>query len=160
EIASLNPRNPFYTPAYVFARASLGEVPCAFVLQTERAVVSGCTGFLRGNFLTRTLEISSLPTVDEPDIFCDGVRSFWREQGIWDLWVESFASETRVIPVFTGELVRRERCEYVLDLDADNPLVNISNNHRRNISRARKTGLEIRRTSDAQACTSHVQLVN
>jgi hypothetical protein len=58
-LAALDPATLFYTPAYAAARAAVGEVPCVFVLEGGTGMVAGCLGFLRGNFLMRTLEISS-----------------------------------------------------------------------------------------------------
>jgi lipid II:glycine glycyltransferase (peptidoglycan interpeptide bridge formation enzyme) len=159
-ISSLNPGNPFYTSAYLKARASLGEVPCVFALGTDTDAIAGCTGFVRGNYFTRRLEITSLPALAEPDIFWGGLRRFCRDYGVWDLCLETFASAAASIPSLSGELGRRKRYEYVLDLTGETTLSHFRADHRRNIARARKAGLRLRRSAALEACRSHVQVLN
>ena len=158
-VASLNPHNPFYTAAYLQARALLGESPCAFTLTNDSGMICGCTGFLRGNSFNRALELASVPSFAEPEIFWDGLKRFCIDQGVLKLYVESFASVTASIPDYTELLSRRKRYEYLLDLQTDNPVDDISTNHRRNITRARKAGLTAHRTLEFDACTAHVELL-
>jgi len=157
-ISLLSPANPFYTRAYVSARASLGDIPCTFDLRTEAGIAAGCAGFLRGGFLQRSLEITSLPRLPAVDLFWEGLRDFCRKHSVWDLFVDSFGSEEAAIPCLAPEIRRRRRWEYILDLNQGD--VSVSNHHRRNIARAHKSDLRLRRTRDADAILSHANLVN
>ena len=158
-IASVSPENPFYTANYTHVRELLGELPCIFMLEKAGTVVCGCTGFLRGRYFNRTLEVASTPSLTDPEIFWDGLKQFCSDHGVWDLHVESFASRTVSVPNFKNSLARRQRYEFLLDLRADNPLDGMSTNHRRNINRARKAGVFIRRTNDPLACVTHMELL-
>ena len=64
---------------------------------------------------------------------------------VWHLQIDSFASRMSEIPYLAGELTRRPRVEYILDLQRENVLDGFSTQHRRNISRASKAGSTIRR---------------
>ena len=59
-----------------------------------------------------------------------------------------------------GELTRRRRREFVLDLRGEPPASRFASNHRRNIARARNQGLSLRRTREADACAVHDRLVH
>ena len=158
-VSNLSPYNPFYTGAYVNARASIGELPCVFTLQSGRAVVMGCTGFLRGNYFTRKLEVTSVPNVAAPEVFWEGVRRFCRTSGVWDLCLDSFASTRTTLPFFNGELTRRVRCEYILEVDPERVFGSLRADHRRKIRTSQRLGVELRRTSDLHACDAHTELL-
>ncbi|MGI8764911.1 MAG: GNAT family N-acetyltransferase, partial [Gemmatimonadaceae bacterium] len=53
---------------------------------------------------------------------------------------------------------RRARAEYVLNLQE--PLPRPSSNHKRNITRAQKAGVQVRRTRDRAALADHVNLMS
>ena len=116
--------------------------------------------FLSGWFLRRNLHIRSLPSLPEPETFWRGVMQSCRRLGVWGLQIDTYASPGAVIPQLPGELERRDRWEYALDLGCDNILDGVSTQHRRNISRASKAGLSICRTREASACTKHLELMD
>jgi hypothetical protein len=157
-IARVGPPTPFSTPAYAAARAAIGDTPCVLGLHDGADIVSGCMGFLRGGRLSRLLEITTVPFVTQPG-FWDGVRSFCQQQGVWELWVESFGAPVAEIPRLPGELSRRPRYEFVLDLAAPDPLARVSKHHRRNIARATRAGFRVGRTSEPSAARSHLRLI-
>jgi hypothetical protein len=159
-VAGLDPANPFYTASYAAARTAGGELPCVLVVQEGTKTITGCVGFLRGNALTRTLDIPSLPPVPQGGPFWDGLRSFCRQRGVWDVHLDTFASTGAAIPPLGGEIHRRTRREYLLDLTGRDPLSQASINHRRNIARANSAQLRIQRTRDPEACHTHVRLMN
>jgi lipid II:glycine glycyltransferase (peptidoglycan interpeptide bridge formation enzyme) len=86
---------------------------------------------------------------------------FCRKQGVTRLELNSFASAAASIPVWPGERSRRKRCEYVLDLGPSGTDLwkRLASNHARNIKRARKLGLEVRRTRESAACRIHADLM-
>lgn len=160
QVAACDPTNPFCTTEYVSASQSLAEEPCVIGLCRGDQVVSGCIGFLSGSFLRRSLVIHSLPGVPSPETFWRGLLELCRESKVWLLQIDTYASPASDIPHLPGELARRARCEYVLDLEGDDILKGAGSQHRRNISRARKAGLSIRRTRETSACAQHLELMN
>jgi hypothetical protein len=160
-VAACEPNNPFYTSEYVRASVSLGAQACFVGLCREKEVVSGCIGFLSGRFLRRNFLIHSLPTIASPETFWPGLLELCRKLKVWRLQIETYASPAAAdIPQLPGELERRIRFEYVWDLGYENVLDGVSGQHRRNIGRALKAGLSIRRTREASACTEHLELMN
>lgn len=158
-IEALYPENPFYTLAYVEARRNLGEIPVAVLLLQGGVVRNGCIAFLSGKRWLRRLSIDSLPDLQEPDTFWEGLMSACRKLGVGDLCVDSFASNLSAIPSFPNEQERRERCEHVLDLrEADLP-GQFSTNHRRNIRRASREGLSVLRGPDVTSISAHGRCV-
>jgi hypothetical protein len=160
QVEACDPTNPFYTSEYVSAGESLAEEACFIGLCRETEVVSGCIGFLSGSFLRRSLVIHSLPSLPNPDIFWQGLLDLCGELKVWRLQVDTYASPAADIPELPGELDRRPRSEYVLDLECDNVLNGAGSQLRRNISRATKAGLSIRRTREASACAQHLDLMD
>jgi hypothetical protein len=158
-LAACNPANPLQTSEYAKAQESLGAKVCLLGLYADNQMVSGCLGFLSGWFLRRNLHIRSLANLPDPEIFWRGVLHSCRTLGVWRLQVDTYSSPGAVIPQLPGELERRDRCEYVLDLGCENVLDGMGTQHRRNISRARKAGLSIRRTRAASACATHLELM-
>ncbi len=79
---------------------------------------------------------------------------------VWHLQIDSFASRASEIPQLAGELTRRLRVEYILDLERENVLEGFSSQHRRNISRASKANLTIRRSGEESACAQHFELID
>jgi hypothetical protein len=96
----------------------------------------------------------------DPPAFWRGVLQTCRDLKVWNLQIESYASQVGEIPQLTGELTRRDRVEYLFDLARENVLDGISSQHRRNISRASKAGLSIRRTRAQSVCTRHHELMD
>ena len=161
-LAHSDPANPLHTCEYVNAHESLGARPCFIGLYRGTTdLVAGCIGFLSGSFLRRNLHICSLPSLPDPATFWQGLRELCRALGVWRLQIDTYASPAAAdIPQLPGELERRIRFEYVLDLGYENVLDGVSGQHRRNISRALKAGLSIRRTRETSACVEHLALMN
>jgi hypothetical protein len=155
-VASLAPTNPFLTPPYVAARTSLGDHAWILGLQKDGRWTAACLAFLKAGRLTKSAEIPSLPSLScEQAIFWHGVLAFARRHRIWELFLESFASPYVALPTLAGDQVSRVRYEYILDLSTGNLWQTLLQNHRRNVSRAQKEGLVLRRISDVQACEMH-----
>ena len=159
EVAALAPTNPFYAHAYLQARRSLGFRPWMLALRWGEPMVAACTAFVKAGYLNRSLEISSLPVLQDPDTFWEGLLGFCRRLRVSYLEVNSFASSVAAIPPLSGEVGRRGRAEYVLDLQKPGLWDRLSSNHARNIKRARGAGLQVRRARDPLACGDHAGLV-
>jgi hypothetical protein len=159
EAATLAPTNPFVTPAYVTSRRRLGAQPWALCVEADGRLASACVAFMRSGYLNRALEITSLPELPHPEPFWRGLLEFCRAHRLSQLEVNSFASTTATIPELPGQRRRIGRCEYVLALQAGDLWAQVTVHHRRNIARARKRGLTVRRAADAAACEAHLPLI-
>jgi hypothetical protein len=155
DCASLMPDNPFWTPAYAAARAQLGaQVWILEDPQSARRVA--CPAFVTTGRLNRSLEIPSWPPLADPAVFWNGLLEFSRNQRITRLELNSFASNGPVIPA-PSDALRKARREYVLR-DGSNT-ERLASNHLRNIKKARRAGLTLRRSNDLEACRTHVRLM-
>jgi Acetyltransferase (GNAT) domain len=160
QVAANEPANPFHTSQYVRANESLGARACFIGLCSGDELVSGCIAYLSGSFMRRGLVIHSLPGIANTEIFWRGLMGLCRELRVWNLQVDTYASPAGTIPHLRGELARRSRCEHVLDLDGEDVLAGASTQHRRNVARAVKAGLYVRRTRETIASEQHLELID
>lgn len=162
-VGMLAPCNPFNNPLYVAAQKDVGQLPVALLLKRDAELIAGCMGYMGGRVPSRALDIVSvadLPT-DVPDaeaIFWRGVMTFCRAQRVVHLNVASYGTRWLNLPHLPEQDSRRARAEYVLDLQQ--PLPKPSSNHKRNISRAQKAAVQVRRTRDNVALREHVNLMS
>ncbi len=159
QLAASDPDNPFCTSEYAAASESLGGKACFLGLCSGNEVVAGCIGMLFGSFMRRSLLIHSLPSLPSADVFWRGLLKQCRGLKIWHLQVDTFASRCGEIPQLPGELTRRNRWEYVLDIAGDNYFDGVRRTHRGNINKGVKAGLVIRRTREEAACAQHMELI-
>ncbi len=151
--------NPFMTAAYLNARMALGGEPYILSLEYGERMDAACPALLRSGYLTRSLEIMSLPLLPESDVFWRGLQTWCRGKNVSHVEVNSFSSEQTCIPRLVGEYHRRTRCEYVLDLREQPLWERMSSNHLRNVKRARKGHVSVHRSREASACRVHVDLM-
>jgi RimJ/RimL family protein N-acetyltransferase len=156
-MAGLAPDNPFRSPAYVRARQAAGERAAIATLRHGHELVVACPVFVRGH-LGRRLEMPSAPNTVE-HVFWTGLIEHCRRARVATLAVNTFASPAARIPRLHGEMSRRQRHEIVLRLGDEPVFDRLSSNHRRNVQRARKAGLGIRRTTSEAACRDHVRVM-
>jgi hypothetical protein len=159
EVAALAPDNPFHSPAYAEAMRALGSQVVILSLRKDGALVSACPAFTRSGRLNRSLEITSLPALADEGVFWEGLQNFCRQDGVTLLEVNSFASTAARIPALPQEVGRKERAEYVLDLQAADLWRLLRKDRKHDVKQGRKAGLEVRRTTDAGACREHERVV-
>jgi hypothetical protein len=159
ETAALSPTNPFATPAYAAARRGFDGEPWALGVSSEGRLSAGCLAHLRVGRLTRSLEIVSLPPLPTSDVFWRGLRDFCGTHRIDTVQVNTYGSVTAAIPRLPERGLRVARCEYILNLQSGDLAAGLSGDHRRNISRACKKGLTVRRATDPQACEAHTSML-
>jgi hypothetical protein len=162
EVAVFAPVNPCYTSAYIKARRASGFQPWVVTLRRDGKLVSACTAFMKSGCLGRSLEITSLPAFPDwegSEVFWGGLLQVCRQHRISDLLAHTYASPEVTIPALPGEIRRRIRCEYVLELQRLDLWDRLSPNHERNIKRGRKAGLQMRRVVDRYACQEHARLI-
>jgi hypothetical protein len=158
-LAEHAPQNPFCSPGFFKAMQHLGSDPWIAGMRKGDQLLSAAGVFLRRGRLNSTLEITSLPTAAGNEEFWCGLFRFSAEHGITQIEANSYASPSIAIPVLKYETERRDRHEYVLDLHGFS-VDRMSSSHRRNIRKAKSTGLMIRRSVDRDACLEHVRLIN
>ena len=159
EACALAPTNPFFSQAFVHAMAALGYRPWLLSLRNGSRLLAVGVGLMKSGRLNRSLEFTSLPVPDAPELFWERTVRFCRDLRVSYLEVNSFASTPQRIPALPGELARRARTEYLIDLRSLTPWSGLSSNHKRNVKLAEKAGLQVRSQSDAQACHDHLRLV-
>ena len=120
-----------------------------------------CVGFISGRRFARSLEIPSLPAFprEAADAFWDGIRVFSDAHGVWDVEALSFASPDVILRPIGTTKWRRARTEYVLSLQESVGLPPLASNHARNVGRARKLGIAVRRSHDPMLAKTHVGLM-
>jgi hypothetical protein len=158
EITALDPCNPFCTPAYAQAMQAGGMQPWLLYTTEQGRITSACLALLKSGRLNCLLEIPSVPSLLSPDAFWTPLLAFCRQKGVTQLNVDSFGSSTAVIPSLQGEINRRERIEYVLDLAAPELWSAVATNHRRNSQKAQRAGVLVERTSSPESCQDHARL--
>lgn len=159
-LTALAPANPFVTPAYLKSREALGRQSWILGLKSQEMITAGCAAFLKPHPLAPSLHVPSAPLLSGSDarLFWKGLVHFCTKTGVWSLSVNTSASSGS-IPVLTGEVSRRSRYEYRLDLKESDLRKRVSAHHRRNIKRAQRAGVALDRTSSEEACREHVGLL-
>ena len=160
-MVAADPTNPFFTAGYIRARAALGETAWLTWLGDDAAEGAEvvCPAFLSAGKVRRRLELPSLPDIAASSSFWTGLADLCAQQRITDLTINTFASRRADIPAIAREQWRKARFEYVLDVQRDPLWSGISANHRRNIRRGEKSGLEISRRTTVEACIDHTALM-
>jgi len=159
EIANLAPANPFYTFEYLESKRAAGVQPWLLLLRENGRLISGCPAFIRADFLTRSLEIESLPTIPNAEVFWNELRRLCRESSISELDVYTTASTSVEIPPLPGEIWRRPRREYVIELQKADLWKRMRNSHRGRVNRSRKAGVTVKCATGAQAWEEHRRAV-
>lgn len=159
EVEGSAPTDPFFTAAFAGALQSTGQQPRILLLRKNKQVLSACPAFATNGRLNRSLNIMSLPEMPDGEKFWEGVFSLCRQDRISLLKAKTFISSGTRIPVLKGEISRQTRTKYVLDPTNPDSWSGLSENHRRNIKRARNAQLQMRRASGEDACRQHGSLV-
>ncbi len=158
-VAALAPANPFCTPAYVRARQALGKPVWVLGLRQGDEWTWVCPALLHAGRWSRSLEIESLPSDPDP-LFWDGLMRGCRARRIGFLEVWTMATPSATLPTLPGEEWRRPRFEHVLRLHGRDLWEALATNQKRNVKRARKSGIALRVTSDLAACADHARLMS
>jgi hypothetical protein len=158
-VADAEPENPFRTPAFARAQMLGGERTVLF-LATSTGSTHGCTGFVVQGRIHRDLTIVSAPAIDANHPLWRTIHDLCRREGITRLGVHTFGSTARGIPSLAHELSRVARREFVLILEPNCSPLMLSSNHRRNVRRAERAGIEVLESTDPQAGDTHAVLID
>ena len=161
ELGALLPASPFATASFFESKRQVGYA--AWVLGLRDAAEElkcGCGAFLKTGRLDRMLEIPSLPAEGAQSSFWAGLLDHCRHHGITKLELGTSGSPPGVeIPSLGNVCTRTSRCEFVLDLTGDLAAM-LSPSHKKNVKRAQKAGLVVRRTRSAEAASAQLTLMN
>lgn len=157
-----SPTNPFATGSYLDAMELQGYEPWIFSVEQNNCLLGGCGASMKTGRLNRWLQIDSLPPFErkeEHEAFWSGLAEFCDDHRVSFLQLSSFGARSVVIPRFRHEIWRRRRFEFVLALEDRDLFALLSSNHRRNIRRAMRSGVEVQKASTEEACRQHANLM-
>jgi len=160
--AALAPTNHAYTYAFTQAMLRLGFQPWLLSLGEGEGIAAACTAFMTSGRINRALEIVSVPALPEGPAgapFWDGLLRLCREARVSQLTIGSSDSAVASIPALPGEIARKSRTEFVLDLEKPGLWDDLGSNHLRNIKSARKAGMAVREATDLAACQVHAEML-
>jgi Acetyltransferase (GNAT) domain len=158
-VSAAVPANPFYTVEYCAAKRTLGLEPVILSLRDQGGAVTACIALLRQGRIRRTLEIDSLPAIRDEREFWGGLTRLCEARHVGNLLINSYSSAPVVIPPLPGECSRTSLREFVLPLGEDDLWKRVHRSHRWRINRARKRGLEVRRSRDPRDCDHHAAVM-
>jgi len=160
-LAASMPDNPFATSAYAASRRKVGYATWVLAWHDDAdRLALGCLGLLTTGLLNRTLELPSLPAAHAASPFWSGLTAFCREHRVTMLALDTFGSPSGVeIPSIGSRCTRRDRQEFVVDLSVD-PTAQLGSNHKRNVKKAQKAGVQMRRTRSVDALAAHHALMS
>jgi len=157
-----SPANPFATGPYLDAMELQGYEPWILSVGQRNCLLVGCGASMKTGRLNKWLQIDSLPPVEskeEQGAFWSGLADFCRDHRVSFLQLNSFGLRSAVIPQFRHEIWRRRRFEFLLALKDRDLWALLSSNHRRNIRRAMKSDVAVRKASSEEACRQHTGLM-
>ena len=144
----LGEANPLCTVGYGRAMQALGREVWIVGLQSEQSSRDATLCCLQRGRLSVELEFPSLPTIARDAQFWEVVDRLCERTGVTDIVAGSFNSTPFELPTLRGERSRRTRQELVLRLTDNDPPVRLGSNHKRNVKKAQKAGVMIRRTRE------------
>lgn len=159
-LAHVGAANPFCTVEYGRAMQALGREVWVVALKSSATEEDGALACLRKGRLSVELEFPSLPAIARDVRFWDVVDRLCRKIGVTDIVAASFGSPSFELPALRGELSRHSRQEFLLPLRECDPASLLGTNHKRNVKKAQKAGVTIRRTRENVAWLSdHALLI-
>ena len=160
QLANREPENPFVTPAFVRGQSLLGFTPCLLGLWTADEMQTGCIGFFKKGRMTSSLDIRLLPDIAADSLFWLGLMRACKAIRVWDLTVCAVTHRPDPIPLLGPVTYEETGTEFFLRLGEKPDPTSLGSNHRRNLVKAEKSGLVLRRTSSPDAIATHVMLMN
>lgn len=110
--------------------------------------------------LNRILEIPSLPKLPQDDVFWDRLRRLCLSQRISCLNIDNRGAPGVPIPLFPRLLEHENQSEFVIDLRNPTWEDGVARKHWQNIKRARQSRVVLQRSTTAEACQEHVNLMS
>lgn len=160
QLAEGDPENPFATPAFARGQSLLGFTPCLAGVWAGDVLQAGCLASFKKGRLSGSLEIRFLPELPDDSPFWPGLMAACKTMRVWDLTVCAVTAKANPLPALGPVTFEENGTEFHLRLsDAPDPAC-MSSNHRRNLTKATKSGVTLHRSSSPDAITAHVALMN
>lgn len=141
--AETAPYSPFLTPAFADAQRRGGREIALLSLRRDTEMVSCCLAATKRGRLHTMVEIFSLPEGGDRPEFAEGLLHLCRSVTADLLAVDSLGSRVRGVPPLGGRISHRTRREHIWSLAGKDLWSDLSANHRRNVTRARKAGVVV-----------------
>jgi ribosomal protein S18 acetylase RimI-like enzyme len=158
ELSSHSLSNPFCTPEFFAAMQRCGYESWVLGLREGGHLLGACGAFVKSGRLNRVLEIVSLTEAGRETPFWSGLLRFCSKYYVTQIEVGSYGSPEIALPRLPGEIERKNRQEFVLDLRVDNLRERFSPSHKRNIRKAERAGLRVARTRSQTALAEHLRM--
>jgi hypothetical protein len=160
DLGPIQSENPFCTNGYRMAKQQLGYQCWVIGIQANGILQDATIAFALPGRVSSTFEIVSLPGAAQRAIFWDGVYGLMKRLNVTDLFAETFHSPSFEIPPLRGEISRRKRIEYILEIGSDNLAASLSSNHKKNIKKARMAGVTVRHSSEpSDSLADHARMI-
>ena len=161
DCVAADPANPFYTPAYVDARRSLGDR--AGVMQLRRGndgAVDSVPFFLSPLRLGHSLEVPSFPAGVDPLSMATALGRLVRQYQVVSIAFPGYAApDGCAAPLLSWPTTRYSRTEFVIDLTVPDLHAAMSRSHRQRARQGQRSGLVLARSRNAAACADHARLM-
>lgn len=164
EVKSMFPNESVIAMSSQLARALIfGAQPWLFSINCNGEVVGGAVGAVEEGRFRRVLFVTVIPEVPGASIFWNGILEFVAQHNITGLKITAISKSVPnlIIPRLVHETDRYQNVKlYVLDLEKPAAQRKFSNNHKRNISKAKKAGVQLEVIEAMQALEAHFSLTN
>lgn len=162
-VAGLSGGRCHYAPEFLRAAAGPGAELVLFTVSTGDVLIAAAVGFERRGRLFSQLTLPTQPVFTSgADLLWQGISDYGRSRRIAAVGVHSFEGSALLEPPPSlGRLTSRTpREEFVIDLATplEQLLAACSENHRRNIKKAVKQGLDVQFVTTAAAAEQHADL--
>ena len=157
KLSALVPCNPFMTTGYVEARMRTGARAWTLAGVDEPGCCCGAFVWTKG--VGRKLEIASLPLVTADSAFWGALESLCRRERVLKVELNTFGSPAGVVIPEVFDCVRRQRHEWILDLEGDVD-DRIDRRHKQHLKKAGRAGFTIRRTRSVEAIGAHRDVID
>lgn len=140
----------------------LGSAPWSFALERNGVRETVALGAHARGRVGSSLDVSIVRAVGAKHLFWKGLVAFAEDVAVTQLLLEQICTviDEPMIPWLKGESERYSKVKlYLWDLASDAWDRAISTNHRRNISRARKNGVELVSLPRPDAVRAHLNLI-
>jgi hypothetical protein len=128
-----------------------------FTLSGADGPVAVAAGFIKKGRTVQSLEGVLLRGAPGDQALWEGLRNFAREQGLSQVSMEAIDGVPE-IPRLAGESDRGDRTVWPIDLADTNLDTALAKNHRRNVRRAQRLGVEVSCSRDEEAIEDHLRL--
>jgi len=138
----------------------LGGEAWIFTRTAEDRTYPVAYGILERGRIRAGLGLTWISESSELETALADLRRFVSRRHVSEFWIESVGPSRARIPELPRETMRYADQEmFLVDLTRDDPFGAFASNHRRNVRKAAKAGVELLRLSPDEACAIHLDLI-